>query len=62
MPVGDDHQVASRVGESIQNKEGVFLAKEDETLAIVIFGGKKAKDAVRFLATRGEVMEAPGSP
>jgi len=62
MPVGDDHQVACRVRESIQNEESVFLAKKDETLPTIIRGGKKAKDAVRLLATRGEVMEAPGSP
>lgn len=62
MPVGNDHQVACGVGESIQNEEGVLLAKQDETLAILISGGKEAKDAVRFLATRGEVVEAPGSP
>ncbi len=62
MPVGNHHQVACRVGESIQNKKGVLLAKKDETLPILIRGGKKAKHAVRFLATRGEVLEAPGSP
>ncbi len=62
MPVGNHQQVACRVGESIQNKEGVLLAKKNETLPILIRGGKKAKDTVRFLATRGEVMEAPGSP
>jgi len=54
--------VACRVGESIQNEEGVLLTKKDKTLPILIRGGKKAKDTVRFLATRGEVMEAPGSP
>ncbi len=62
MPVGNHQQVACRVGESIQNEEGVLLAKKNETLPILIRGGKKAKDTVRFLATRGEVMEAPGSP
>jgi hypothetical protein len=62
MPVGNHQQVACRVGESIQNKEGVLLAKKNETLPILIRGGKKAKNTVRFLATRGEVMEAPGSP
>jgi len=62
MPVGDDHQVACGVGESVQNEEGVLLAKKDKALVIVICGGKEAKDAVRFLATRGEVMETPGSP
>lgn len=62
MPVGNNHQMACRVWESIQNEESVFLAKKDETLPILIRGGEKAKDAVRFLAARGEVMEAPGSP
>ena len=62
MPVGNDHQVACRVRESIQNEESVLLAKKDEALPILIRGGKKAQDTVPFLATRGEVMEAPGSP
>lgn len=62
MPVGNHHQVACRVGESIQNQESVLLAEKDKTLPILIRGGKKTKDTVRFLATRGKVMEAPGSP
>ncbi len=62
MPVGNDQQVACRVRKSIQNEECMLLAKKDETLPILICGGKKAQDAVRFLATRGEVLEAPGSP
>ncbi len=62
MPVENDHQVSCGVGESIQNEESVLLAKKNETLPIPIRGGKEAKDAVRVLATRGEVMEAPGSP
>ena len=36
MPVGNDHQVACRVRVSIQNQEGVLLAKKDETLPILI--------------------------
>ncbi len=36
MPVGNHQQVACRVGESIQNKEGVLLAKKNETLPILI--------------------------
>ncbi len=62
MPVENDQQMACGVREAIQSEKSMFLAKKDETSSIFTCGGKKAKNAVRFLAVRGEVVEAPGSP
>ena len=62
MPVGNDHQMACGVRELIQNEKSMFVAKKDETLPMLTGRGKETKDAVRLLAARGEVVEAPRSP
>lgn len=64
VSVGDDHDVAGGVGETIEDDERFRAAIGDERVLIIVAGDGVAKNAFWLLAggDLGHVLIAPRSP
>ena len=61
VPVGSDHEVACRVGVSVEQDEGVLAAVNDEAVLVPGLGGA-AEDAPFLLVRVLDVLEPPRGP
>src|SRR3954471_586685 len=62
MFVGDNHDVARRIGKSIEYDETMLGAVDDEGAFVVVFGHFAAEHTALDLIDGGDVLVAPRGP
>ena len=50
MPVGNNHEMARRVGKAIEDQKCVVISKENEGLLVICLWQEAAKNALAFLS------------